>query len=43
MKIMRFIKDGKENTGLLEDNSVTELSCTAIEAINSPNIDKFKK
>ncbi|HML04411.1 MAG TPA: fumarylacetoacetate hydrolase family protein [Methanobacterium sp.] len=43
MKIMRFIKDGKEKTGLLEDNCVTELSCSTIEAINSSHIDNFKK
>lgn len=43
MKIMRFLKDAQEKSGLLEDNKITELSCSTIEAINSRNIDKFKK
>lgn len=43
MKIIQFIKDGKEKTGLLEYNNVEELSCSIIEAINSSNIDRFKE
>jgi 2-keto-4-pentenoate hydratase/2-oxohepta-3-ene-1,7-dioic acid hydratase in catechol pathway len=43
MKIIRFLKDAQEKTGLLKDNNITELSCSAISAINSQNIDKFKK
>lgn len=43
MKIMRFINDSQEKTGLFEDNQITELSCSTIEAINSSDIDKFKK
>lgn len=42
MKIIQFIENGKEKTGLLEDNRITELSYSSLEAINSPNIDKFK-
>jgi len=43
MKIIQFVKNGKEKTGLLENNQVTELSCSAIEAINSDSTYKFKK
>ncbi len=43
MKIIQFLKDDYEKTGLLEDNNVIELSCSSLEAINSKNIDKFKK
>ena len=43
MKIIRFIIDDEEKTGLLEDNNIIELSCTTIEAINSSNIDRSKK
>ncbi len=43
MKIIRFLKDDHEKTGLLENNNITELSCSAIEAINSENIAKYKK
>ena len=43
MKIMRFLKDAQEKTGLLENNHVIELSCSCLEAINSPNIDELKK
>ncbi|WP_414469879.1 fumarylacetoacetate hydrolase family protein [Methanobacterium sp. ACI-7] len=43
MKILQFIENGKEKTGLLEDNDVIELSCSSLEAINSDSIDKYKK
>jgi 2-keto-4-pentenoate hydratase/2-oxohepta-3-ene-1,7-dioic acid hydratase in catechol pathway len=43
MKIIRFLKEMGEKTGLIEDNQVTELSCSTIDAINSQNIDNFKK
>ncbi len=43
MKIIRYLKENEEKTGLLEDNQITELSCSTIEAINSQNIDAFKK
>jgi 2-keto-4-pentenoate hydratase/2-oxohepta-3-ene-1,7-dioic acid hydratase in catechol pathway len=43
MKIIQFRKDGKEKTGLLENNRVTELSCSTLEAINSLSIKKYKK
>lgn len=43
MKIVQFESKGKEKTGLLEDNQVTELSCPVIEAINSSSLGKFKK
>ncbi len=43
MKIIQFLKDMEEKTGLLEDNQITELSCSSLEAINSKNVDKFKK
>lgn len=43
MKIIQFLKDGKEKTGLLEDKSVIELSCSTIDAINSFSIRKYKK
>ncbi|MGC9517307.1 MAG: fumarylacetoacetate hydrolase family protein [Methanomicrobiales archaeon] len=41
MKIIQFYKDGKEKTGLLEGNDVTELSCSIIEAINSTSIENY--
>ncbi len=43
MKIMRFIVDGKEKTGLIEDFNIIELSCSVVEALNAINLDKFKK
>jgi len=43
MKIIRFLKDNHEKTGLLEDDHIIELSCSAIEAINSKAINKLKK
>ena len=43
MKIIRFLKDAQEKTGLLEDNHVIELSCSCLEAINSPNIGEPSK
>jgi len=43
MKIIRFLKDTQEKTGLLKDNKITELSCSTIDAINSPNVDILKK
>jgi len=43
MKIIQFTADGKEKTGLIEEKSIIELSCSVIEAINSSNIEKFKK
>jgi len=43
MKIMRFLKDSQEKTGLLKNDHVIELSCSILEAINSKNIDKIKK
>ncbi|MDI6724128.1 MAG: fumarylacetoacetate hydrolase family protein [Methanobacterium sp.] len=43
MKIIQFTADGKEKTGLMEEIGITELSCPVIEAINSSNIEKFKK
>ena len=42
MKIIRFVKDGKEKSGLIKDKSVIELSCSTVEAMNS-SIRKFKK
>lgn len=41
MKIIRFLKDNHEKTGLLEDDHIIELSC--IESINSKNIEEFQK
>jgi 2-keto-4-pentenoate hydratase/2-oxohepta-3-ene-1,7-dioic acid hydratase in catechol pathway len=43
MKIIQFRKDGKEKTGLLENNRVTELSCSTLKAIKSLSIKKYKK
>lgn len=43
MKVIKFLKSAQEKTGLIEDNQITELSCSIIEAINAKNIDKFKK
>lgn len=43
MKIIRFLKDDLEKTGLLKGNTITELSCSSLRAINSKNIDKLKK
>ena len=43
MKIIRFLKDNHEKTGLLEDDNIIELSCSAIEAINSKTLNKLKK
>ena len=43
MKIIGFLKDNQEKTGLLEDDHIIELSCSAIEAINSKTINKSKK
>ncbi len=43
MKIIQFTSDGKQKTGLLEDRKVVELNCSTIEAINSININQFKK
>lgn len=42
MKIIQFTDEGKIKTGLLEDNCITELSCSTTRAINSPEIDKFR-
>ncbi|MGF7117507.1 fumarylacetoacetate hydrolase family protein [Methanobacterium oryzae] len=43
MKIIQFTNEGKQKIGLLEDNHIIELSCSVIEAINSSQIEKFKK
>jgi 2-keto-4-pentenoate hydratase/2-oxohepta-3-ene-1,7-dioic acid hydratase in catechol pathway len=43
MKIIQFVKDRKEKTGLIEDNHVIGLSCSTIDAINSSSIEKFKE
>ncbi|MEN4018814.1 MAG: fumarylacetoacetate hydrolase family protein [Methanobacterium sp.] len=43
MKVIQFIADGKEKTGLLEDKNIIELSCSILKAINSSSIQKFKK
>ncbi len=43
MKIIRFLKDNQEKTGLLEDDQIIELSCSSLEAINSQNINRFEK
>ena len=43
MKIMRFLKGDEKKTGVLEDNKVTELSCSTLDAMNSQNMDKIKK
>ena len=43
MKIIRFLKDNQEKTGLLKDDHIIELSCSTIEAINSKNIEEFQK
>ncbi|MGZ7049441.1 MAG: fumarylacetoacetate hydrolase family protein [Methanobacterium sp.] len=43
MKIVRFLEDGKEKTGLLEEDLVTELSCQSIEAINLSSTRRFEK
>lgn len=43
MKIIRFIDNGEEKTGLLENNSIIELSCSVIEAIKSSSIQKYIK
>lgn len=43
MKIIQFLKDNHEKTGLLEDDHIIELSCSTIEAINSKNIEEFQK
>lgn len=43
MKIIQFVEDRKEKTGLIEDNHVIELSCSTIEAINSSFIEKSSK
>ena len=43
MKIVQYERDGVEKTGLLEDNLVTELSCSTIEAINSSSTKRFEK
>ena len=43
MKLISFMKDDIEKTGILNDNSITELSCSMIAALNTSNINKFKK
>lgn len=43
MKIIQFTADGKKRAGLIEGKSIAELSCSVIKAINSSNIEKFKK
>lgn len=43
MKIIQFTSDGKQKTGLLEDGTIIELNCSIIKAINSSQIEKFKK
>ncbi|MGZ7210041.1 MAG: fumarylacetoacetate hydrolase family protein [Methanobacterium sp.] len=43
MKIVRFLVDGKEKTGLLEEDLVTELSCESIEAVNLSSARIFEK
>ncbi len=42
MKIMNFTADGKEKAGIMKGETITELSCSVIEALNSPNIE-FKE
>lgn len=41
MKFVRFKKDGVKNTGVLEDDSITELSCSMKKAIDAQSIGKF--
>ena len=43
MKIIGFLKGNEKKTGVLEDNKVTELSCSTLDAMNSQNMDKIKK
>jgi 2-keto-4-pentenoate hydratase/2-oxohepta-3-ene-1,7-dioic acid hydratase (catechol pathway) len=43
MKIIEFLKGDEKKTGVLEDNKITELSCSTLEAMNSQNMDKIKK
>jgi len=43
MKIVQFTADGKQKTGLIKDNTITVLSCSVIEALNSLNINKYLK
>ncbi len=42
MKIVRFEIEGVEKTGIVEDEFITELSCSTIEAINSSSLDYLK-
>ncbi len=43
MKLISFMKDDMEKTGILNDDFITELSCSMVDAFNASNIDKFKK
>jgi 2-keto-4-pentenoate hydratase/2-oxohepta-3-ene-1,7-dioic acid hydratase in catechol pathway len=41
MKLIGFKKDRKSKVGILNDTKVTEIKCSMIEAVNSPNIDEI--
>lgn len=43
MKLISFMKDDMEKTGILNDDFITELSCSMVDAFNASNINKFKK
>ena len=42
MKLLRFRTDGVEKTGLLNDDEITELNCSMLEALNASDILEFK-
>ena len=42
MKLLRFGTDGVEKTGLLNDDEITELNSSMVEALNASDILEFK-
>jgi 2-keto-4-pentenoate hydratase/2-oxohepta-3-ene-1,7-dioic acid hydratase in catechol pathway len=41
MKLVRFLDGKKKKTGILEDNDITEINCSMVEAFN--NTEQFSK
>jgi len=43
MKLIRFVKDGKEKIGILEGTTINEISIPMIQALNSENLSNLQK
>lgn len=42
MKLLRFRTDGVGKTGLLNEDEITELNCSMVDALNASDINEFK-